>query len=174
MEILSLKTNLLNQNNYNTNNQTPEFIGSLITYPIDYTHPKCLPCDGFVLKCSDYEQLYSVIGKMYNSGDENEDEFRIPDYNITGQFLQPGKDVGKNIQAGLPNITGNFNSGRINETGVVSGAFYVSAQNTGFTSGGGNYGYYCSFDASRSSSIYGNSTTVQPPSKTVHICIRYK
>mgnify|MGYP006916271182 CR=1 FL=1 len=30
------------------------------------------------------------------------------------------------------------------------------------------------FDASRSNSIYGNSVTVQPPSQTVHLCIKYK
>ena len=68
MEILNLKTTFLNQNNYSQNLQTPEFVGSLITYPIDYVHPKCLPCDGFVLKRIDYEQLFSVIGTKFNDG----------------------------------------------------------------------------------------------------------
>ena len=36
MGIVSLKTNQLNQNQYNRNLLTPEFIGSLVIYPIDY------------------------------------------------------------------------------------------------------------------------------------------
>ncbi|UKI41421.1 MAG: tail fiber protein [Candidatus Melainabacteria bacterium] len=67
----------------------------MVTYPINYTHEKCLPCDGFKLKISDYKQLYAVIGSRFNDGTEASDEFRIPDYNITGRFLQPGTNVGK-------------------------------------------------------------------------------
>ena len=99
MEILNLKTTSLNQNNYSQNLQTPEFVGSLITYPIDYVHPKCLPCDGFVLKRIDYEQLFSVIGTKFNDGTEGSDEFRIPDYNISKRFLQPGSGAGIKIAA---------------------------------------------------------------------------
>ena len=44
MEIKSLKTNPLNQNNYNKNALTPEVVGSLITYPINYVDENCLPC----------------------------------------------------------------------------------------------------------------------------------
>ena len=43
MEILDLKTNLLNQNNYTYNQLTSAFVGSLVTYPINYIPPKCLP-----------------------------------------------------------------------------------------------------------------------------------
>ncbi len=87
MEILNLKTNSLNQNNYSKNNLTPEFIGSLVTYPVDYTNEKCLPCDGYKLKIADYEQLYAVIGSKFNDGTEESDEFRIPDYNISKRFF---------------------------------------------------------------------------------------
>ena len=80
MEIIGLRTPALNQNNYNNNQLTPEFVGSLIVYPINFSHPKCLPCDGFVLKRVDYEQLFSVIGTQFNDGSEAQDEFRIPDY----------------------------------------------------------------------------------------------
>lgn len=166
MEILSLKTNSLNQNNYNINKQTPEFIGSLVTYPIDYTHPKCLPCDGFVLKCNDYEQLYSVIGTQFNDGTEAEDEFRIPDYNISKRFLQPGSSVGSKMAAGLPDHTHTVTAFYWNSSGIAE-------------EGRGNpdYGHQLSLTtskASASNSIYGKSTTVQPPSQIVHVCIRYK
>ena len=42
MEILSLNTNSLNQNNYNKINLTPEFIGSLIIYPVNCVPQKYL------------------------------------------------------------------------------------------------------------------------------------
>lgn len=175
MEILNLKTNSLNQNNYNKNSLTPEFIGSLVTYPINYTNEKCLPCDGYKLKIIDYEQLYSVIGTEFNDGTEANDEFRIPDYNITGRFLQPNNNAGKTIDAGLPNITGAITTSGANLSGQ-SGAFTCDTNNAknrdDVLDHTGNR--ILRIDASRCSSVYGNSSTVQPPSQTVHICIRYK
>ena len=174
MEILNLTTNSLNQNNYNKNNLTPEFIGSLVTYPINYTHEKCLPCDGFKLKISDYKQLYDVIGSKFNDGTESNDEFRIPDYNITGVFLQPNSVANKSINAGLPNITG-YISGDDYKMASIGGAFYYSGTASGqhCETVGGSFNII-QFNASRVSTIYGKSATVQPPSKTVQICIRYK
>ena len=174
MEIIGLKTSSVNQNYYNQNLQTPEFVGSLITYPIDYVHPKCLPCDGFVLKKIDYEQLFSVIGTKFNDGTEDTDEFRIPDYNISKRFLQPGMDASTKIAAGLPNITGTFGVGDSSGTST-SGVFYTISGSR-WNEGGGSKGSNpdIGFNASRSSSIYGKSSTVQPPSQIVHICIRYK
>ena len=182
MEILGLKTNPLNQNNYNKNLQTPEFVGSLIAYPIDYVHPKCLPCDGFVLKRIDYEQLFSVIGTKFNDGTEGADEFRIPDYNITEEFLQPTKNAGISIAAGLPNIVGSAYSvglGREATTSTFTGAFSTSTEGNATVQGGpdntaGKFNGTLRLDASKSNTIYGNSNTVQPPSKGVHVCIRYK
>lgn len=174
MEILKLQTNFTNQNNYSNNQLTPEFIGSLVVFPINISHPKCLPCDGYVLKRIDYEQLFSVIGTQFNDGTEAEDEFRIPDYNITGEFLQPNSVANKRIVAGLPNITG-YISGDDYKMAQIGGAFYFSGTASGShqetVSGSFNI---VRFDASRSSSIYGKSTTVQPPTRTVQICIRYK
>lgn len=174
MEILGLKTNLLNQNDYANNQLTPDFIGSLITYPINYTHPKCLPCDGYVLKIVDYEPLYSVIGTQFNDGTEAEDEFRIPDYNITKRFLQPSNTAGTKIEAGLPNITASVITSGANLSSV-SGAFTASGSAKNRDDNLDTTGNrVLTFNASLSNSIYGNSTTVQPPSQLVHICIRYK
>lgn len=174
MEILKLQTNFTNQNNYSNNQLTPEFIGSLVVFPINISHPKCLPCDGYVLKRIDYEQLFSVIGTQFNDGTEAEDEFRIPDYNITGEFLQPNSVANKRIVAGLPNITG-YISGDDYKMAQIGGAFYFSGTASGShqetVTGSFNI---VRFDASRSSTIYGKSTTVQPSAKTVQVCIRYK
>nr|DAS73509.1 MAG TPA: tail collar domain [Caudoviricetes sp.] len=166
MEILALKTNLINQNNYNLNKQTPELVGSLIIYPIGFTPDKYLPCDGFVLKIIDYEQLYSVIGSKFNDGTEAEDEFRLPDYNISKRFLQPGSSVGSKIAAGIPDHTHTVTAFWWDSSGVAE-------------EGRGNpdYGHHrvlTTSKASANNSIYGKSTTVQPPSQIVHICIKYK
>ena len=161
MEILKLQTNFTNQNNYSNNQLTPEFIGSLVVFPINISHPKCLPCDGYVLKRIDYEQLFSVIGTQFNDGTEAEDEFRIPDYNITGEFLQPNSVANKRIVAGLPNITG-YISGDDYKMAQIGGAFYFSGTASGShqetVTGSFNI---VRFDASRSSTIYGGSNTRQ-------------
>lgn len=79
--------------------------------------------------------------------------------------------AGTTIAAGLPNITGTFNpysegSGVATMTQSLTGAFYgVSSNQSGWgtSSGLDKDNYLIGIDASRSSSIYGKSTTVQPP-----------
>ena len=100
----------------------------------------------------------------------------------SGKVLQGadgGHSAGTTIEAGLPNITGTQKAGDGTYdcwgqiAGSGTGAFDiindVRTKTTGTTdlSGYGNVGI--SFDASRSSSIYGNSTTVQPPAYVVNI-----
>lgn len=173
MELLNLITNEINQNNYHFNKLTRNKIGILYIAPVNIVPDDCLACDGYVLKISDYKKLYSAIGNQFNTGSEKSDEFRIPDYNITKRFLQPGNNVGNQIEAGLPNISGwlsDVNSGGIS----CGGAFYYANTCThkanNIAAVGGGWG----FSASLSSPIYGKSSTVQPPSQIVHICIKYK
>lgn len=105
MEILNLNTNEINQNGYHINKLTLDKIGFIFTAPIKIVPDDCLACDGYVLKIIDYIKLYAVIGKTFNLGTEAEDEFRIPDYNITKRFLQPGDNAADVIEAGLPQHT---------------------------------------------------------------------
>lgn len=177
-KIGTLKTPTINQNGYHKNILTKERIGTLFIYPTDYTPDDCLSCDGYSLLIIDYEDLYKVIGKQFNQENDPENTFRIPDYNITGRFLQPNSNVGVQIDAGLPNITATF--------GVLSGpqgspSFSGAVYNAGAFGSGvshNNAAHHRSvsyaLDASRSSAIYGKSATVQPKSQTVHICIKYK
>ena len=119
--------------------------------------------------------LYKVIGTKFNHEGDEAGKFRIPDYNVTGKFLQPGENVGIKINAGLPDITGVIGTGAWGfSTGQsFSGAFYSGGGKTY-----GNYGqaggHQCNFAASRSNAIYGSNSTVQPSSQIVHICIKYK
>lgn len=178
MNIDELHTPQLNQNGYHKNTLTKERIGSLLIYPIDFTPDDCLSCDGYSLLITDYKELFAVIGTKFNQSGDEEGTFRVPDYNISGRFLQPNAEVGKIIAAGLPNITGGYHNVGIEPGGTdITGAFYNHNCGGSFfyhASGrGGNLGGFY-FNASRSSSIYGKSTTVQPPSQTVHLVIKYK
>ncbi len=139
------------------------------------TYPQCF--------CSEAEwqqsvNTYGVCGKFVYSNNS----VRLP--KITG-FIEGTIDsnaLGDLVQAGLPNITGGFkiqgnagvtwgNSDLILGTGAFEtklyGAYdYYSNQNVAYgevvrTS---EQTDYVDFNASRSSSIYGNSNTVQPQS----------
>lgn len=166
MEILNLLSNQLNQNGYSKNMQTKGKIGALFAFPINHTPDDCLSCDGYSLLIVDYKDLYKLLGTYFNQDGDPEGTFRIPDYNITKRFLQPGTDVGTQIAAGIPDHTHTVSAFTWDSSGVAE-------------EGRGNpdYGHQKTLTtnkASVSNSIYGNSSTVQPPSQIVHVCIKYK
>jgi len=80
-----------------------------------------------------------------------------------------GSNGNSTIAAGLPNITGQF---IVDDqvAGTGSGAFYNTgtAYNYDASSSGGN-ARYLGFSAQNSNSIYGNSSTVQPPAYVVNV-----
>ena len=81
------------------------------------------------------------------------------------------RTAGKYIGAGLPNITASWTWARGADAGIV-GAMYQTSGSSGQGAGNGMRAT-AHFDASRSSSIYGNSTTVQPASLTTRYYIKY-
>lgn len=128
-----------------------------------------LLCDGSEIKISEYEDLYNIIGTTFGQTDST--TFSLPD--LIGKTLFGKKSdntLGEELEAGLPNITG---SGIWSKEQSVSGAIYTSWTNnfSGTTEGG--TGRYNEFDASRSNSIYGKSTTVQPPAIVTNFVIKY-
>ena len=87
-----------------------------------------------------------------------------------GRVLQGADEnhqAGTTIAAGLPNITGQFIGG--NPNGTTNGAFEVVKDSDSTQTGTSYHKAQLRFDASRSNSIYGNSTTVQPPAYVVNI-----
>lgn len=79
--------------------------------------------------------------------------------------------VGKYVEPGLPNITGaitNQNHGGM-VIDTVSGAFDKTTPFTAYDGGYSRSAYNFDFDASRCSSIYGNSTTVQPAATEMYL-----
>lgn len=78
-----------------------------------------------------------------------------------------GSNGGETISAGLPNITGRFATSDRGHS--YDGALYPiwGAENRGDNNG--KTGYWIALDASLSNSIYGRSTTVQPPAYVVNV-----
>ena len=129
-----------------------------------------LLCDGSAVSRTDYAALYAVIGTTYGAGNGST-TFNLP--NLTDKFIQGNGTVGTVKNAGLPNITGavwinagksSLENGAIKYTAAVGGGGIDNS-----TTGRGDL----NFDASRSSSVYGNSTTVQPPALTMRYIIKY-
>ena len=77
------------------------------------------------------------------------------------------------IEAGLPNITGTLCNGK-GEATICSGAFTRTDGAPNASAAIVNYaGSIFTLDASRSSTVYGNSTTVTPLSESTLLCVKY-
>ena len=133
-----------------------------------------LLCDGSAVSRTDYAKLFSAIGTTWGAGDGST-TFNLP--NTIGRFAEGAATSGSYKSAGLPNITGDMGNmlgiGANHSNGAL---FITSANNTWWVKdqpNGGTSQYAFSFNANKSSSIYGNSTTVQPPSFTTRFIIKY-
>lgn len=132
-----------------------------------------LRCDGAAVSRKNYSVLFAVIGTKFGAGD-GVNTFNIPDFR--GRFIQgANNNVGNFIQAGLPNITGVFTSGRLGDYkyATASGAFQVTALSDAASFDASKKGTSFDFNASRSSVIYGRSSTVQPPAIALNTFIKY-
>ena len=80
------------------------------------------------------------------------------------------------MAAGLPNITGtvgDYHTSARNQNGAFSIIENHSTLTRGSSSSGTEYYDNISFNASRSSTIYGNSDTVQPPAIVLIPQVKY-
>lgn len=128
--------------------------------------------EGAEISRTTYAALFEIYGTTYGEGDGST-TFNLPDFR--NRTLWGAEDFGY-IEAGLPNITADWGNTFIRQndniaprgaaTGVVSNAKAFSNETENSINSIG-------FDASRSSSIYGNSSTVQPPSVKVRVKTRY-
>lgn len=141
-----------------------------------------LLCNGATVSRTTYADLFAVLGTAFGAGNGST-TFNLPDFRDKTFWGANGK-LKKVIAAGLPNITGNLQGAGIDENydshsmfNVVTGAFYIGnpgGDTETLHKGGINAkAWYHKFDASRSNSIYNNSTTVQPPAIGVNIFIKY-
>lgn len=110
----------------------------------------------------DTVETYGECGKFVY--DENEGTIRLPRIKGLLEFSSNTAESGNIVEAGLPNITGFIDELCTYSSSSPTGAFYQSHSDTWKKSGVDQTLYQkdVNFNASRSSSIYGNSSTVQP------------
>lgn len=155
-------------------------VGSIIASAMNVTPDGYLICNGAAISRTTYAALFAAIGKIYGEGD-GLTTFNLPD--LTNRFIQGSSTVGVYKSSGLPNIEGTIvidlpggmppfeNSGHGALFNNYSAKSYTSYASSGsITRSRDNI---LQFNASRSSSIYGNSLIVQPPALTMRYYIKY-
>ena len=142
-----------------------------------------LLCNGQEVAIESFHKLYAEIGSLTCCQSSNTGMFKIPD--LRNRFLEGANgNLGTYKAAGLPNITGTVAVGTVDGQAATFGyggalanignfpGLYsskgcpVSSGNTIWTGG-------ISLNARASNTIYGNSTTVQPPAVFVNYIIKY-
>lgn len=167
-------------------------IGEIVASTIPLTDAGLHLLDGSVISGDGvYSEFVDFIKSLHQQDpngswitDENGWQASVTQYGVCGKFaidypnntvrlpklegfiegtIDPTK-LGDLTEAGLPNITGKFGN-PIDISTYDSGAFYTTTESFTGNLGQGSYTRYIKgLDVSRSSSIYGNSTTVQPQS----------
>ena len=147
--------------------------GSVIAWAANSTPNGYLLCNGATVSRTTYAALFSAIGTTYGTGDGST-TFALP--NLTDKFIMGSGTAGTVKAAGLPNITGSVSTSRFGygESNNGSGALRLNANSaTGPDYNSDTHSNELSFNASRFNSIYGASTTVQPPALTMRFYIKY-
>lgn len=125
--------------------------------------------EGAEVSRTTYSNLFQVYGTTYGIGDGST-TFALPD--CRNRVFWGATNFGY-IEAGLPNITGRMGNTDTHSSSAT-GCFYRSGTSGQLQNDGGEKDPNVYLNASRSSSIYGNSTTVQPPSIKVRVKTRYQ
>lgn len=178
------------------NNSRGMSVGTIFahTCSADFIPENSLPCNGEEYMGSQFTSLYTdwLVGGLLNTCtyeeyasdisiygkcgkwalDTENGKFKTP-YIPDGTHIQQAMtddELGKSYNAGLPNITGTL--GIYANSVPIGGAFYHGTTNNnsvGYSQTTHSDWAGQKFDASRSSSIYGNSDTIQ----TEAISLRY-
>ena len=135
-------------------------VGTIIAWP-GSNHPTeggtWLLCNG--QSAAAYPKLRAIVGNTVPS--------------LGGRFLEGTTGNPRSYkEAGLPNITGWFDGNTDDGDQHKQKAFYTKQHGGIGSNGDGHAGGLIGFDASRSSAVYGKSTTVQPASYTVRYYIK--
>ena len=159
--------------------------GAYIEYSGDTPPVGTVDAGGGAVSRKTYARLFRIFGTKYGAGD-GVNTFNLPNLN-NGSFAEGSNTAGTVKSAGLPNITGSIgkydnattsvqflaDSTNLKTTGAFSVEYKESYAITDHTAYLNDYVKSFTFDASKSNSIYGKATTVQPKSVTVKFCIKY-
>lgn len=135
-------------------------VGDIKWSSADLTQAGFLVANGAEVGRATYPDLcavYEAMGFPWGAGDGST-TFNLP--NLIGKFAEGASSAGGYHEAGLPNIKGNFLA-----FNGADGAFNTLSDSRFSQVAGSGHGLATiQFNSRKSSTIYGNSTTVQPPS----------
>ena len=127
------------------------------------------------------DSWFNIFGTAWYYGIDTENKrILLPRSNWFEQLTASVSNVGRSVDAGLPNITGQYSASELTErarTVYATGALYDAGAHPScnYNAGGDNNGApgMIGLDASLSSAVYGKSSTVQPYSvkKLLYICV---
>ena len=134
-----------------------------------------LLCNGALIQRETYKNLFAAIGETYGAGDGST-TFALP--NLIDRVVQGAATAGTYKAAGLPNITGVYSACYCpNATPTANGALEIIHKSNDNLAGSTDTSMQTivalNFNANRSNSLYGASTTVQPPALTMLPIIKY-
>ena len=123
-----------------------------------------------ISKKDDVDELYATTGvaDIYLV-DTTNNAFYLPKTKWFTQYTTDINSLNKYNEAGLPNITGRAGTIFQSSDSITQGAFTIGTSGWDNKGSTGNSGYCFNFNASRSSAVYGKSSTVQPPSSNKFI-----
>lgn len=146
--------------------------GTIIHYAGRTVPSGWLICNGANVSRTDYAALFAAIGTIYGAGNGST-TFGLP--NLNGRFFEGTTytgSVGTYHSAGLPNISGEYQGG--DGLNIYSSGAFGFVKESGSQITGGSYKLDIGdFKASRSSSVFGSSSGVQPPSMALLPCIKF-
>lgn len=163
--------------NWLKSNSNSVAVGTVISFAGKTIPDGYLLCNGTAVSRSEYANLFQAIGTTYGVGN-GQTTFNLP--NLDSRFVEGtvrANNVGTKKNAGLPNITGKIKLGNYPLlTSEHEGAFFGTDYGTADRHGQDsipNVPTTFSIDASRSSAVFGRSSTVQPASLCLLHCIKY-
>lgn len=151
--------------------------GTIIHYAGRTVPSGWLICNGANVSRTNYAALFAAIGTIYGAGNGST-TFGLP--NLNGRFFEGTTytgSVGTYHSAGLPNITGQINKLPTPWIGLLyeqNGALKpVNIGDKAYSGNSNGSNFRLELDASGANGIFGNSTTVQPPSMALLPCIKF-
>ena len=132
----------------------------------------CLVADGAAVSRTTYSELFAVIGTTWGEGDGST-TFNVPD--MRNRFPEGAQTAGGYNAPGLPNVTGRTGAIPYINRADFEGSLFSFATGTVRATGNDFTSWFdIGIDASRSNSIYGASSTVQPASVKLLCVIVYR
>ena len=154
-------------------------IGTMFPYAGGEVPEGFLLCNGASLSRTEYPELFAAIGDRW--GSDSSSTFKLPDtHHRVFEGTTVLSEVGKYVEAGLPNIQGGFQALAYNgdsqlNSFITNGMFKIKVSNkngglpTGTTAGSNDF----ILNASTVNAIFGRADTVRPDALMGYWLIRF-